>query len=208
MKGWLAIALGAVMMICAAVGATGQTVQATVDRIILELKLSPSPESTPTPSPTALPSPVLTASPWPRSTSTPTPLPTRTGPRQSEPFCPSSCKDGMTNVYQPTAQGCQLHFTIPCYPGACSKDGKVCGNVCATSNDCAQGTTCSSVGRCVVSTSVCRDATTVQSSNDTLTSCLPYSCLAGQCRTTCQSNADCAGGATCNKTTQRCVGGK
>ena len=209
MKGWLAIGLGVVMMICAAVGANSQTVQTTVDRIIIEFNRAPGPDAAPALTPTPTPSITGGASPRPRSSPTTRPTPPISTPTgQSAAFCPSSCSYGLSSVYQPTATGCQLHFTVPCYPGTCGKDGRTCSNICASNADCGNGATCSSAGECVVSTSTCYDPTTARSPNGTLTSCLPYSCHGGQCRSSCQSQADCWGGTVCNKSTQLCVATK
>ncbi len=108
----------------------------------------------------------------------------------------SSTCDGAGVCQDATPQGCAPYG---CDPGAGS-----CRTSCATTADCAAGNVCDvTQHRCVLSTTTCKDATTVRNPDGSEASCLPYRCTAGVCRDACSAPLDCADGYVCEQS--RCV---
>jgi hypothetical protein len=94
---------------------------------------------------------------------------------------------------------CKNKTKQACSPYACDDNAGSCKAKCLTNADCAAGTECNSAKQeCAISGSTCVDQFTVQSSTGQKTSCAPYSCLNGVCKTSCANDGECASGFACS----------
>ncbi len=100
--------------------------------------------------------------------------------------------------------------TGECAPGELEDCGRyacedgACRVSCAVASDCAAGSLCDPSDECVLAPeATCRDAFTVEEPGGALTSCEPYRCAAGACRSRCTGVTDCADGFDCSGS--RCV---
>jgi len=126
-------------------------------------------------------------------------------PTQSTPLPKLTCAKGVAKVQTCNAAGQCVTQAYPCFPYGCDAAGQTCHDMCKTVADCANGADCNTTtGVCAPYGSSCRDPFTIRNADGTTTSCVPYSCAGGACRSTCSTNADCFTGHHCGAE-QRCV---
>lgn len=111
----------------------------------------------------------------------------------------TTCAGGMLTYHELRNGECIDAWTLPCHPYGCDEDGLACATSCVTTADCWPNTACNSEGVCVPWGTTCRDNVTVMDASGSLYNCAPYVCVAGECTSTCDSDSDCASGATCQR---------
>ena len=113
-----------------------------------------------------------------------------------------SCSDGVAVTPGVcNGQGSCSSQTLSCAPYSCS--GDACASTCLDDLDCLAPARCNQgQGTCVVAAK-CSDDTTLERADGSSESCIPFRCEGSACRTTCDSVADCAGGAVCSAS-RRC----
>jgi MYXO-CTERM domain-containing protein len=90
-----------------------------------------------------------------------------------------------------------------CPPFACDEAAKACKTKCSSDQDCSTGAVCATNGQCTLGEASCSDKSTARAADGSLKKCDPYTCLNGQCRSSCSSDLDCVGDFECNG--QQCV---
>lgn len=114
-------------------------------------------------------------------------------------ICRVGCERGVQPVAVSNERGeCASAFRVPCYPSSCDAAGSQCRDACSLDTECAPGAMCNQAAhQCVVYTQRCSDAFTIEDSRGNQSSCAPYRCAAGSCRSVCNKAVDCASGYQC-----------
>lgn len=95
--------------------------------------------------------------------------------------------------------------TQSCAPFVCDSAAGACKTKCQSDKDCATGAVCSTNGQCTLGEASCADEHTARGADGKLTKCDPYTCLNGQCRSTCATDLECVTGFSCQG--DACVAG-
>jgi hypothetical protein len=114
-----------------------------------------------------------------------------------------TCANGAESASHCNGLGaCADDNATSCAPYGC--DSTACKTSCKKDADCAAGATCDGVGECTTGPG-CAGKAAVGLADGGSRSCGAFQCSAGECESTCTTTADCATGATCDKSTQRCT---
>ncbi len=109
--------------------------------------------------------------------------------------CPST---SMMLLFINSEGRCTVPVRFSCFPYKCDPSVRACKTGCVSSSDCAAGAICNlAQSVCAPVSYQCADGWTIQSSDGTATSCSPYRCEGGACKSTCSANMDCADPAKC-----------
>ena len=116
----------------------------------------------------------------------------------------NTCKDGTETVNRCNGLGACVASPKDCAPFACDK--AACKTSCTSDADCQTGVHCDTNGKCTPGIALgCTNEDTTMTVDGGTRSCAPYACDNGSCKTSCKSDSDCAGGATC--ASGKCHGG-
>jgi hypothetical protein len=132
--------------------------------------------------------------------------PSCTAPAQGSECAPSTCTATDVVTLARTCDGagkCEAAKTESCAPFVCDATAKACKTKCSSDKDCSTGAVCSTNGQCTLGEASCADNATAKAPDGSLTSCEPYTCLNGQCRSSCTSDLDCTSLFRCEA--QTCV---
>jgi hypothetical protein len=122
--------------------------------------------------------------------------------------CESACDGACETCAAPpgrcTLRDARSDGEPKCAPYACDGTSRTCPGGCASDASCPNGARCDvATGTCITG-AYCLDTKTLAGLGPEPTSCSPYSCESGACRTTCRDTRDCVFPAVCDEA-GRCV---
>ena len=115
--------------------------------------------------------------------------------------CRTSSCDGNQSVSSAVCDGkggCPAPSPVNCGAFACDSATGQCKSKCASDADCTAGGNCDGNGKCTSGSTCDGDGHTVVDSAGHKSSCAPYACSGGRCKTTCGSVDDCAAPSACD----------
>jgi MYXO-CTERM domain-containing protein len=117
----------------------------------------------------------------------------------------TQCQGNVLTPFQCNGEGtCKQGTVQDCGAYACDVEKADCKASCLTKTDCAVGAECNAeLGQCGIVGATCKDAFTVIDPSGLETTCAPYTCKAGICLNTCDTDNDCRSGYAC--TGRKCV---
>lgn len=117
----------------------------------------------------------------------------------------TKCEGSVYTPYQCDGEGvCKAGAPQDCGAYACDTVSALCRSSCTVNSHCAPGAECNlALGQCGIVGASCKDAFTVVAPGGTETSCAPYKCTAGICRTDCDTDNDCQSSHHCSD--KKCV---
>ncbi len=117
----------------------------------------------------------------------------------------ASCENGVAKLaaHCDGAGQCAQPQSVDCGAYAC--DATTCKTTCNGDGDCAGDRHCDQTSHQCVASSKCTDATTSLDPAGNSTSCSPYVCADGICKTACTSSGDCIAGYLCDPALSTCT---
>jgi hypothetical protein len=108
----------------------------------------------------------------------------------------NTCSAGMETVNRCNGLGACVASPRACSPFTCDADA--CKTACKSDDDCVDGIHCDATGVCKPGLALaCKDGE-LQKVDGGAESCGAYRCVSGACGTSCKTDDDCAGGASCS----------